>query len=213
MAGWKPCPVPGVGVEMSPLCRSWRVYALARIAVVVAVWAGLGVTGCTRSPGLAEGLRATTLAQLAFNRKSTLRLLDEIEKTGTADQALLFRARPDAAPLGWQLMHLAATEDRMGSQAFGKGAPVSREWIVQFSSGKKAGPFVPPAAAVRAYLGKTRAALEKAIRTFDLGRLDSKPQPDARFDFRTSLHVLMYHEPHHHGQAHATFNMFKARHR
>ncbi len=171
------------------------------------------VAACRGTSSGSADIRDFTLAQLAFSRKSTLRLLEEIEKTGRPDEVLRFRAHPKAAPLGWQLMHLAATEDRMANQAFARRPLISTAWTEQFRSGKPAGPQVPPFAEVKRYLTESRAALEKSIREFPLSRLDTKPTPDARFDFRTSLHVLAYHEPHHQGQAHATFNIFRARRR
>ena len=186
----------------------WQFRAQAPIATVAIVLLGLLSFGC-RPSSEAEGLRAATLAQLAFNRKVTLKLLDDLEKTGKAKQALLFRARPKAAPLGWHLMHLAATEDRMAQSFGGHTKAVSREWAEEFKSGKPAGPNVPAPAEVRRYLKETRSSLEGALARFDLKRLDTKPTPESRFDFRTSLHVLMYHEPHHQGQAHATFNMYR----
>lgn len=160
--------------------------------------------GCTT-----QDPRPFLKSQLDFNRQATLRMLDEMEKTGKADEALAWRAGPGRAPIGWQIMHFAATEDRM-AKAFGGQATVSDAWTQEFKSGKPAGDRVPPVADVRKYLAESRSALESAIASFDLKRLDEKPAPDARFTFREMFQVLAWHEPHHHGQAQATFNLFKA---
>lgn len=159
-----------------------------------------------------EGFKETVLAQLKFNRLATLRLLDEIEKTGKADQALAWRAGPGRAPLGWQIMHLASTEDRMAGKTLSTKPLVSDALAEEFKSGKPAGDHVPSLSEVRKYLEGTRLALEKSIEEFDISRLDEKPAPDARNNFRTIFQILMWHEGHHEGQAQATFNLFKAAH-
>ncbi|MCB1167651.1 MAG: DinB family protein [Leptospiraceae bacterium] len=148
------------------------------------------------------------LAQMEFNRSVTLKDLDDIEKTGKADQALRWSVSPEHAPVGWHFMHLASTEDKFASMMSGKPL-VSEKLAEQFSSGQDANRDVPSLPEVRRYLQDSRQALVAAIQDFDYNRLDEKPAPDARFDFKTMLKVIVFHEPHHQGQAHATFNLYK----
>lgn len=151
-------------------------------------------------------------SQLEFNRQATGRMLDEIEKTGKADEILAWRAGPGRAPIGWQLMHFASTEDRM-AKTFGANALVSEPWSEEFKSGKPAGNKVPSLTEIRKYMADSRASLDKAMDGFDLARLEEKPAPDARFTFKGMFQILMWHEPHHQGQAQATLNLFKAAHK
>ena len=149
----------------------------------------------------------TVIAQMEFNRSVTFRLLAEIEKTGKADHVLRWSVGKHA-PIGWHLMHLAASEDRFAVML---GAPglVSEDYATKFSSGKDAARDVPSAGAVREYLDQTRASLVQALEKFDLSRIDEKPAADAPFDYGTIIKILSFHEAHHQGQAHATFNIYK----
>lgn len=156
--------------------------------------------------------KAFVKAQLEFNRQATNRMLDEIEKSGKAEQILSWRAGKGRAPIGWQLMHFASTEDRM-AVTLGGSAVVSDAWSEEFKSGKPAGDKVPALAEIRKYMADSRASLEKAIDGFDLARLEEKPAPDARFTFKGIFQILVWHEPHHQGQAQATLNLFKAAHK
>ncbi len=162
--------------------------------------------------GAGDEYKSLVKSQLEFNRQATGRMLDEIEKTGKSEEILSWRAGPGRAPIGWQLMHFASTEDRM-ARTFGGSALVSEAWSEEFKSGKPAGDKVPPLADVRKYMADSRASLEKAIAGFDLARLEEKPASDARFTFKGMFQILMWHEPHHQGQAQATLNLFKAAHK
>ncbi|MBL8018286.1 MAG: DinB family protein [Leptospirales bacterium] len=156
--------------------------------------------------------KSMVLAQLGFSRQATDKMLDEMEKTGKADQILAWRAGPGRAPIGWQIMHLAATEDRFANKLLQNGTSISDDWIKQFESGKPAGDGVPRMSDVRKYLKDSRAALEKSIGNFDLSRLDSKPPVEFPFEYRKIFQIMVWHEPHHQGQALATFNLYKASH-
>ncbi|MCE9598148.1 MAG: DinB family protein [Spirochaetia bacterium] len=176
-----------------------------RLILVLAI---VGLVGCSNSPDF----KSVVIAQLNFARGSTDKMLDEMEKTGKADQVLTWRAGPGRAPIGWQIMHLAATEDRFANKLLHNGTAVSETWIKEFESGKPAGDSVPKMAEVRKYLKDTRAALEKSIMDFDLSKLDAKPAAEVPFDNRRIFQIMLWHEPHHQGQALATFNLYKAGH-
>lgn len=159
-----------------------------------------------------EDFKSLVKSQLDFNRQATNRMLDEMEKTGKADEILAWRAGPGRAPIGWQIMHFASTEDRM-AKTLGAKALVSETFPEDFKSGKTAGDKVPRMSDVRKYMADSRASLESTLAGFDLARLEEKPAPDARFTFKGMIQILMWHEPHHQGQAQATFNLFKAAHK
>lgn len=163
---------------------------------------------CGKTPADYKGI---VKAQLEFNRQSTNKMLDEMEKTGRADEILAWRAAPGRAPIGWQIMHLASTEDRM-AKAIGGTALASEKFADQFKSGKPPSDWIPKMAETRKYLADSRAALEKAIDTFDLKKMEEKPA-DFPFNYQRMFQILMWHEGHHQGQAHATYNLFKAAHK
>ncbi len=167
--------------------------------------AALFLSACNKPPADYKGL---VKAQLEFNRQQTSKMLDEIEKTGRADEVLAWRAATGRAPIGWQIMHFASTEDRM-AKAIGGRPIVSEKWAEQFKSGKAPSEWIPKMAETRKYLAESRTSLDAAINSFDLAKMEEKPA-DFPFNFRSMFQILMWHEPHHQGQAHATFNLFKA---
>lgn len=174
----------------------------------LASFATLSTLGCASAAGTR---RTLVLEQIAFNRGATNKLLEEIEKTGRADQVLRWQAAPGRASIGWQLMHLAATEDAFAARVFGSGTLVSEQYSKQFRSGQVPSAEVPSLKDLRAYLTGTRQALELSLQKFAFLNLDQKPSADARFNYQTALNILLYHEAHHQGQARATFNLYLKR--
>ncbi len=166
------------------------------------------ISACSKPP--AADYKGLMLAQMEFNRQNTEKLLDEIEKSGKGDEALAWRAADGRAPLGWQLAHLAASEDRQATR-IGKAELVDEHYADEFKSGKPAGPSVPKTGPLREYLKKTRASLVKSIQDFDMSKIDEKV-PGTDNTYRKLFQIILWHEPHHQGQAHATFNLYKAAH-
>jgi len=162
------------------------------------------VAGCTNHGSLKEHVRK----QLEFSRSRVNALLDDIDKTGKADQVLKWSAGKGRAPIGWQLMHIAASEDGMASGLIGKEAVISESFARDFRSFKELPQSMPSAAELRRYLEDSRSSLLRAVEKFD-SPLDQKSAPDAPFDCGTAFQIIQWHEPHHHGQAHATFNLYK----
>lgn len=160
---------------------------------------------CNKPPADYKGL---VKSQLEFSRQSTGKMLDEMEKTGRADEILAWRAGPGRAPIGWQIMHLASTEDRM-ARAIGGRALASEKYAEDFKSGKPPSDWIPKMSETRKYLADSRASLSAAIDSFDMARITEKPS-DFPFNYERMFQILIWHEPHHQGQAHATFNLFKA---
>ncbi|HEY3244476.1 MAG TPA: DinB family protein, partial [Phycisphaerae bacterium] len=70
--------------------------------------------------------KSILLNQLEITRQMTLSLLETIEKSGAdVQQALTWQPGPGRAHIGWQLMHIAATDDRyLNFRLLGK--PVER---------------------------------------------------------------------------------------
>ncbi|HNE21515.1 MAG TPA: DinB family protein, partial [Leptospiraceae bacterium] len=142
---------------------------------------------CSRPP---VDFREWMLSQMEFNRAATDHLLDELEKTGKADEALAWRAGTNRAPLGWQLMHLAASEDRQATR-LGAQSLISEKYAEDFKSGKPAVSFIPKLPYVRQYLKDSRASLQKAIRDFDMSKMDQKV-PETDNTFRKLFQIILW---------------------
>lgn len=181
--------------------KSGRAFTLFASGLALLLAAGCASSAATR--------REMALSQIAFSRSSTDKLLEEIEKTGKGDQVLRWQAGPGRAPIGWQFMHLAASEDYFGAAVFGQNKMVSEKYAKQFRGGPVAPRDIPSLKEVRDYLTRTRAALDASLRAFSFENLERKPNPEARFDFATALKIVMWHEGHHQGQAKATFNIYQ----
>ena len=67
-------------------------------------------------------------------------------------------------------------------------------------------------ALIRQVLVESRQRLLETLAGYDDSRLEEIPPALAqrKLNFRDVLHILSWHEAHHHGQAHATLNSYKA---
>lgn len=150
---------------------------------------------------------------IVFNRTRTLRTLDEIEKEADAQAALGFRAGPGRAHLAWQLMHIAITEDVFASErlAPNKKGKFEDVWP-RFRGGSTPDDEIPTAEEIRTTLDQSREGLLETLAYYDDSRLEEIPPPlkSRNLTFRDVLLILSWHEAHHHGQAHLTFNLYKA---
>jgi uncharacterized damage-inducible protein DinB len=161
--------------------------------------------------------KSILLNQLEITRQMTLSLLETIEKSGAdVQQALTWQPGPGRAHIGWQLMHIAATDDRyLNFRLLGK--PVERvddpALVNTFGGGSTPTPAnVPAPEQIRATLARTRAKMIAHVQALDPAKLDIKPFPDAPRTNRTAFQFLAWHEAHHQGQAHLTWNLYKAAH-
>jgi hypothetical protein len=157
---------------------------------------------------------ADLIEMLEFNRKRTLGLLDEAAKRDDARAALGWRPGPGRAHLAWQLMHIAATDDRHlhVRMALVPGEPKQPDYVRRFAGGSVPDDNVPSVDDIRGYLQATRDALLAQVRTIDAKSFDAKPNDQAPWTIREWLKVLAWHEAHHQGQAHLTFNLYRASH-
>jgi len=170
-----------------------------------------GALGGEGSRAQGEHFKRYALAQLKFNRFYTNKLLAGIERMDNPNRVLSWRPGPNRAHIGWQLTHVAFVEDRMVRERFLKKKElVAPEEVVRFIKPKKVGDKPPDIAVIKWYLEESRAGLEKFLREFDARRLDEKVSPGRKMTFRKAILGLVRHEPHHHGQAHITLNLYLA---
>jgi hypothetical protein len=157
---------------------------------------------------------ADLIEVLEFNRKRTLGLLDEVAKREDARAALGWRPGPGRAHLAWQLMHLAATDDRHvhARMRLVDGEPQQPEYVRRFAGGSVPDDDIPALDEIRGYLQAARDLLLTQVRALDAKAFETKPNDQAPWTIREWLKVLAWHEAHHQGQAHLTFNLYRAAH-
>lgn len=156
--------------------------------------------------------RDTLLAGIDFARGRLLGILDAIEKSG-ADPAkvLAWRPGPGRAHIGWQAMHCAATHDKYLNVQIRGAQPRDPALVASYGGGST------PADANVPDLATIRAALEPTLRDFreyvaGLGPDDfARMTPNGR-TVGEAIVLLTWHEGHHQGQIHLTWNLFKAAH-
>lgn len=154
--------------------------------------------------------RAEMRKQLEFVRKKTLELLDSIARQPDAAKILAWRPGPKRAHIAWQLMHVAATDDRHLNVRIRGGDAVSVELVQRFAGGSTPDDYVPDIDEIRRYLTERRAAMLELLETAKEEDLAKKPYEASPYTLEEWFRVWAWHEAHHHGQAHLTLNLYKA---
>lgn len=149
---------------------------------------------------------------LSFARQRTLDLFGKITASSNALEALGWRPGPGRAHLAWQFMHIAITDDRYLHLRILNQEPKWPDLGKRFGGGSTPDDNIPSAAEIRRSLDEARSRLLAFIETIDPAKLDQKPFSEAQRTYRESLELLAWHEAHHQGQAHITFNLYQAAH-
>ncbi|MGD1275612.1 MAG: DinB family protein [Tepidisphaeraceae bacterium] len=157
----------------------------------------------------------TLLAALELSRTRLLDELQTIEKSGQdVAQVLTWRPGPGRANIGWQAMHCAATHERHLKERF-LNQPYDEKLVVQFGHGSTPSDGnIPPIGAIRELLAGKYNALKQWIATQPpegLARLMPAPGGKQRSVEDTIL-LMGWHEAHHQGQIHLTWNLYKVAH-
>jgi hypothetical protein len=155
---------------------------------------------------------ADLLDVLDFQRQKTLGLLDTIAKQPNPADALGWRPGPGRAHIAWQLMHIAATDDRHLNVRVQQGQPREPRHVERFAGGSTPDDNIPSLDDIRNYLGTQRDALVAYVKSLDDSKLSSKASEQMPWNYRDWLKTLAWHEAHHQGQAHLTHNLYKAAH-
>lgn len=149
---------------------------------------------------------------LEFTRKKTLDTLDTIAKRPDAAAVLAWRPGPGRAHIAWQLMHIAATDDRHLGVRMRLGEPTDAELVKRYAGGSTPDDKVPSVEEIRQYLNERRAAMLEHLSKLTEADLPKKPNDQAPWTYETWFQVLTWHESHHQGQAHLTLNLYKSAH-
>jgi hypothetical protein len=158
--------------------------------------------------------RFTLLAMFEFSRSRLLATLDAIEKSGTNVQdALYWRPGPGRAHIAWQFLHCAATHDRyINMRLRGQPAPKDPALCDAFGGGSTpADARTHTPAQIRAALDTHYTGLKDYLKTADLEASIDFPNNVKRTVGESGL-LLAWHEAHHQGQIHLTWNLYKAAH-
>jgi hypothetical protein len=150
---------------------------------------------------------ADLLEFLEFSRQKTLGTLDALAKLPNVAQALGWRPGPGRAHIAWQLMHIAATDDRHVHMRMTGGQAQEPEYVRRFAGGSTPDDQIPSLDEIRRYLTTQRQELTAHLKSLDAAMLDKKPNDQAPWTYREWIKVLAWHEAHHQGQAHITLNL------
>ena len=153
------------------------------------------------------------IKSLEFTRTRTLGLLDGIEKEPDPQVILAWRPGPGRAHIGWQLTHVAVTEEIFATERLApEKEPHWQELWPRFRGGSMPDDDVPSVATIRHVLTEARERLLATLRALGDDRLDEIPEAlrERKIAVRDVFSLLAWHEAHHQGQAHLTWNLYKA---
>lgn len=152
--------------------------------------------------------------QWKFSRSRTLGLLDEIAKFPNPDEVLRYRPGPGRAHIGWQLLHIAVTEELFATERL-LGTPFGfADLVPRFRGGSTPDENVPDLETIRKVLNESREHLIKTVGSLTVDDLSRIPEAfkERGWNIEQALYVVTWHEGHHQGQAHLTRNIYKATH-
>jgi DinB superfamily len=158
--------------------------------------------------------QATILASLDFSRARLNGTLDAIEKAGQDPKKVLgFRPGPGRAHIGWQFMHCAATHDRYLNVRLKGGVEADAKFVATYAGGSMpSDQIVPTFAEIRERLEATYKPFREYVasqKSSDMDRQIPFPNNTSR-SLGESLILMAWHEAHHQGQIHITWNIYKA---
>jgi len=150
-----------------------------------------------------------------FNRPRTLALLEKIEARPDAQAVLGWRPGPGRAHIAWQLMHIGITEELFATERLIPGSrPAFPDLVPRFKGGSTPDDLIPTPSEIRQVLQQSRSHLLETLGRFGDKDLGTIPEAfrERQLALVDILHILAWHEPHHQGQAHLTFNLYQAAH-
>ncbi len=155
----------------------------------------------------------TLIAAYQFNRTRTLGLLEAIDKLADPSKVLGWRPGPARAHIGWQLMHIAITEEIFATERLApqKAGEWPELWP-NYRGGSTPDDHPPTIALLRVVLNGSRSHLLATLSEYSDDRLNEIPAALAQRGLTVLdvLHIIAWHEAHHQGQAHLTLNLYKA---
>jgi hypothetical protein len=152
------------------------------------------------------------IKSIEFARVRTLGLLDSIEKQPDPQAILAWRPGLGRAHVGWQLMHIAITEEIFATERLAPHKEAFwKELWPRFRGGSTPDDEVPSASTICTVMNGAREHLLSTLRGIGDDRLDEIPEAlrERKLTVRDVYSLLAWHEAHHQGQAHLTLNLYK----
>ncbi len=159
-------------------------------------------------------MKDTLIPLYEFNRGRTLGLLKQIEDLPDPQAALAWRPGPGRAHIGWQIMHVAITEELIATERLApEKKPRWPDLLARFRGGSTPDDNVPNLAALRQTLGDARSNLLDTVTAFPAEKLSEivPSLAERKITGLMMLQIIAWHESHHHGQSHITLNLYKNR--
>ena len=146
-----------------------------------------------------------------FIRARTLATLAEIEKLSDPMAVMAWRPSPGRAHVAWQMMHIAITEELFATARIQGTQPGFNGMIERFRGGSNPDDNIPSLDAIKATLLESRKHLIETASSLSEQDLERIPEAFVQrgWTIRTAFQVIAWHEAHHQGQAHITFNLYK----
>lgn len=157
----------------------------------------------------------TILEHMDFSRARLLSIFAAIEKSGQdPNKVLAWRPGPGRAHIAWQLMHCAATHHRNVYVNFLGGKMKDESLFKDFGGGSTpSDQNVPSLEKIKQTLESSYAeyrAYIAGLKPDDLKRMIGPA--DRQRSIGDSIVLYTWHEAHHQGQIHLTWNLYKAAH-
>ena len=155
----------------------------------------------------------TIFESLDFTRDRLLGILENIAKSGQdVQQVLAWRPGVGRAHIAWQAMHCAATHDKYVNVRMRGGEPSDLALCEAFAGGSiPSDENVPSLSSIREKLALNFEAFKTFLQTADLTKVTDFPNNIQRTIAESAI-LLAWHEAHHQGQIHLTWNLYKAAH-
>jgi uncharacterized damage-inducible protein DinB len=155
----------------------------------------------------------TLIAALDFSHTRLLDELTTIKKSGQdMKKVLAWRPGPGRAHLGWQFAHCAATHERYVKKQTNE--PMDERLVADFAGGSTPSDSnVPAVETIRPLLESKYQAFKAWVSKLtpeEMAR--SVPVGKTQRTIQETIILLTWHEAHHHGQIHLTWNLYKASH-
>jgi uncharacterized damage-inducible protein DinB len=160
--------------------------------------------------------RDTLIAGLDFSRGRLLGALEAIEKSGQdTAKVLAWRPGPGRAHIAWQAMHCAATHDRYLNVGLMQQTARDEAFVANYGGGSKpSDENIPTLSAIRDKLAVTYEPFKSfVVSQTPQGLARQVPAgPGKTRSVAEAIVLLTWHEAHHQGQIHLTWNLYKAAH-
>lgn len=157
----------------------------------------------------------TLIASMEFARTRLLGILSAIEKSGQDVQKVIsWRPGPARAHIAWQAMHCAATHDRYFNVRLRNLSVKDENLVSNYAGGSTPSDAdIPTLADIRKKLESSFADALAAVRALSPADLNREIDFGAtKRAIGETLILLAWHEGHHQGQIHLTWNLYKAAH-